>query len=147
MAFGLYALQAHLRRLGAGDALSRAGLAFIVIGLITWFIAQGLALAIAIGLEDETVNLLTPLVVARVAITIIGGMATALGFFLFALALTATNLGNVWVTGWWPRCRWCRWGPSTGPQAPVGTSIRASRWPVPSTSCGSRGSCSWGYGC
>ena len=97
MAFGLYALQATLRRMGAGDALSRAGLAFIVIGLITWFIAQGLALAIAIGLEDETANFLTPLVVARVAITIIGGMATALGFFLFALALTATNLGNVWV--------------------------------------------------
>ncbi len=97
MAFGLYALQATLRRLGAGDALSRAGLAFIVIGLITWIIAQGLALAIAIGLEDETANFLTPLVVARVAITIIGGMATALGFFLFALALTATNLGNVWV--------------------------------------------------
>ena len=72
-------------------------LAFIVIGLITWIIAQGLALAIAIGLEDETANFLTPLVVARVAITIIGGMATALGFFLFALALTATNLGNVWV--------------------------------------------------
>ena len=48
-------------------------------------------------MEDETANFLTPLVVARVAITIIGGMATALGFFLFALALTATNLGNVWV--------------------------------------------------
>ena len=91
MLFGLYALQSTLRGSGAADAFSRAGLAFIAIGLLTWFIAQGIALAIAIGLENETVNFLTPLVVARVALTIIGGMAVSLGFFIFALALPSTG--------------------------------------------------------
>ena len=97
MLFGLYALQSTLRGSGAADAFSRAGLAFIAIGLLTWFIAQAIALAIAIGLENETVNFLTPLVAARLALTIIGGVAVSLGFFIFALALPSTGSPSKFV--------------------------------------------------
>ena len=97
MAFGIYSLQAAVRGMGDGDALSRAGLAFILIGLLTWFTGQGIALAIAMDLQVETVHFLTPLFVARVAMTLIGGMAVSVGFFLFSLALTATSLGNIWI--------------------------------------------------
>lgn len=97
MAFGLYALQISTRSSGIGDAATRMGLAFIVIGLLSWFWGQGVALAITIGLEDETVHFLTPLFVARVAATLIGGMAVSAGFLVFSLSMPAASNLDAWL--------------------------------------------------
>ncbi len=97
MAFGMYALQVSTRSSGIGDAATRMGLAFILIGLLSWIAGQGVALAITIGLEDETVNFLTPLFVARVAATLLGGMAVSLGFLVFSLSMPADGNVDAWV--------------------------------------------------
>lgn len=97
MAFGLYALQRTARSAGKGDAATRLGLVFIIVGLLSWFWAQGMALAITIGLEGETIDFLTPLFVARLAATLIGGMAVSLGFLIFALSLPAASTVDTWL--------------------------------------------------
>ncbi len=97
MAFGLYSLQVSTRSTGIGDAATRMGLAFIIVGLLSWIWGQGVALAITIGLEDETVHFLTPLFVARVAMTLLGGMLVSLGFLTFALSMPAAGNVEAWV--------------------------------------------------
>lgn len=97
MAFGMYALQMKARNADIGDAATRMGLAFIIIGLLSWIAGQGIALAITIGLEGETVHFLTPLFVARVAATLLGGMAVSLGFLVFSLSLPASGNLEAWI--------------------------------------------------
>ena len=97
MAFGLCVLQSTIGRAGGGDAVSKVGLMFMLIGLTAWFLAQGLALALAIGLEDDNVHFLTPLFFGRTALTIIGGLSISTGFFLLALGLSGASEAAKWV--------------------------------------------------
>lgn len=95
MAFGIYALQASVR--GEGDAMTRTGLAFILIGTVVWILAQTFALAVTVELEGMSGDLLSPLIGARVATTLIGGMAISLGFLIFALGLSEARALDTWV--------------------------------------------------
>ena len=97
MIFGLYALQASIRGAGTGDALSRAGLAFVFVGLLTWIWAQTMGMGIAVGPDLATEDLFTGIFVARVAATVAGGMAVSLGFIIFVLALPTSGSGDAWL--------------------------------------------------
>ncbi|MDE2968691.1 MAG: hypothetical protein OXT51_01095 [Chloroflexota bacterium] len=97
MVFGLSALLVSTRRAGTGDALSRGGLAFIIVGMLTWIWAQMMALGIAVGPDLATEEQFTGIFVARVAATVGGGMAVSLGFILFVLALPSSGSLDLWL--------------------------------------------------
>ena len=97
MIFGLYALQVSIRSAGTGDALSRGGLAFVIVGILSWIWAQTMALGIAVGPDLATEDLFTGIFVARVAATVGGGMAVSLGFLMFVLALPSSGSLDLWL--------------------------------------------------
>ena len=97
MIFGMYALQASVRSAGTGDALSRGGLAFVIVGMLVWIWAQTMGMGIAVGPDLAPEDLFTGIFVARVAATVGGGMAVSLGFMIFVLALPTTGSRDAWL--------------------------------------------------
>lgn len=93
---GLYALQTTVRG-GAGDGLTRAGLAFIAVGTLSWIWAQGANLGVALDLGGQEAHFLTPLYAGQIGATIIGGASVALGVLCYALGLPASGTVGQWA--------------------------------------------------
>ena len=103
MVYGLYAVQAVTRDGGGGDALSRFGFLFILIGVVAWVIAQGLHLALSdTNLADlAAVEATVPVSAVDSSITVTGAIAVSFGLLMFSFALTARddfNKVGAWVT-------------------------------------------------
>ena len=87
---GLYVLQSGVRDGGPGDALSRAGLILIVFGNVGWVLAQGLTLALA-DAQGPAIQAMVPVYMVRSGIVLMSGIAVALGFLLFSVALSTRD--------------------------------------------------------
>ena len=89
--FGLYVVQAGVRDNGVGDALSRAGLTLIVIGNIGWVMTQGLTFVMADAQNPQALQATVPVYSVKAGITLVSGLAVALGFLAFSLALSTRD--------------------------------------------------------
>lgn len=88
--FGIIVVQGNLRSNGNGDALSRFGLLFISIGVISWVIGSGANLAIA-GSSlpvEQSIGVYGSLYSASLGIGTIGGLLTGIGFLALSLAIS-----------------------------------------------------------
>ena len=88
--FGLYVLQSNLRG-GGGDALTRVGLGTIAIGNIGWIMSQGLNLVMADSGDPEAMQVAVAVFAVRSGITVLSGIAIALGFLVFSAALASRD--------------------------------------------------------
>ncbi len=85
--FGIYVVQTGLRGNGSGDALSRSALALILTGNVGWVMSSGLLFSLA-GAEDAAGPVAQAVFAVRSGITLVSSVAVALGFGLFAVALS-----------------------------------------------------------
>ena len=87
--YGFYILQAEIRDNRADDALSRFGLAFLVLGIFGWITTQGLTLVMADTQLGDPASLAVAEAVYAVesGITQISTLAVALGFLAYSLGL------------------------------------------------------------
>ncbi len=88
--FGLYVLQSNLRG-GGGDALTRIGLATIGLGNIGWIMAQGLNLVLADAGDPQAMQVAVAVFAVRSGITLLSGVAIALGFLVFSYGLAGRD--------------------------------------------------------
>ena len=88
--FGIIVVQGNLRSNGNGDALSRFGLLFISLGVISWVIGSGANLAIA-GSSlpiEQSIGVYGSLYSASLGIGTIGGLLAGIGFLALSLAIS-----------------------------------------------------------
>jgi hypothetical protein len=91
--YGIFVVQGNVRSNGNGDALSRYGVQFILIGVVGWVIATGLSLAISgSGLPaDQATAAFGSLYSATLGIGTVAGILAGLGFLALALALSTRD--------------------------------------------------------
>ena len=90
MVYGVFVLQGHVRSNGNGDALSRLGALFILVGVVGWVIGSGVTLAIiGSGLPTaQAVSVFGSLYSATIGIGTVSGIIVGIGFLALALALS-----------------------------------------------------------
>ena len=91
--YGILVLQGNVRSNGNGDALSRFGAQFILVGVIGWVLAAGTLLAIT-GSDlpaDQAASVFESLYSATVSIGTISGIISGIGFLALALALSTRD--------------------------------------------------------
>ena len=90
MLFGMIVVQGNLRSDGNGDALSRLGLLFLMIGIVCWVIGSGANLAIA-GTDlpvEQAIPAYGSLYAATLGLSTTGGLLTGIGFLAISLAIS-----------------------------------------------------------
>lgn len=88
--WGIFVLQGNIRSNGNGDALSRIGAQFVLVGVIGWVVVSGASLAIT-GTDvvaDQAASTFKSLYLATVGINTISGIIAGLGFLALALAIS-----------------------------------------------------------
>ena len=88
--YGIFVLQGNVRSNGNGDALSRLGAQFILVGVIGWVVVSGASLAIT-GSDlpaDQAASVFGSLYSATVGIGTVSGIIAGIGFLALALALS-----------------------------------------------------------
>mgnify|MGYP001809061348 FL=1 len=91
--YGIFVLQGNVRSNGNGDALSRIGAQFILVGVIGWVLASGAVLAIT-GSDlpaEQAASVFESLYSATVGIGTISGIISGIGFLALALALSTRD--------------------------------------------------------
>lgn len=88
--YGLYVLVAGLSARDDGNGLAQAGFALILFGIFGWAIAQGLVLVLANAKSPESMQAMVAVFHARTGIVLICGLAIALGFAVFGLAIASS---------------------------------------------------------
>lgn len=93
---GILILQENVRSSGNGNALSRIGVLFILIGMIGWVVGSGASLAITgSGLPiEQAVPTFGSLYSASVSINTVAGIMSGIGFFALALAISTRDDHN-----------------------------------------------------
>ena len=88
--YGIFVLQGNVRSNGNGDALSRIGAQFILVGVVGWVIGSGASLAITgSGLPaEQAASVFGSLYSATVGIGTVSGIIAGIGFLALALALS-----------------------------------------------------------
>lgn len=91
-AFGIWVLSSALRTSGPGGPLSLSGFFLVLFGMIGAGLAQGLTIALA-GVADDPAAIAAamPVYAVKGGITLICGVAVALGYLAIAAAVTARN--------------------------------------------------------
>ena len=94
--FGIIVVQGNLRSDGNGDALSRFGVLFILIGVISWVIGSGTNLAIAGSAlpVEQSISVYGSLYSATLGIGTIGGLLAGIGFLALSLAISTREDNN-----------------------------------------------------
>ena len=86
--YGLYVFNSKVGTSGNGKALAQYGFFLLLIGNIGWIFAQGLTFMLADAQSQQAVSAMTPVYSVQNGIVLLCGMAIALGFMLFSLALS-----------------------------------------------------------
>ena len=87
--YGMYVVQACLRGSGNGESLALAGFLLLLFGNVGWVMAQGLTLIAADAQSPQAIEAMAPVYSVRLGLILMPGLAIALGFFVFSLALSA----------------------------------------------------------
>ncbi len=91
-AFGMWVLSSVLRSSGPGGPLALAGFFLVLFGMIGGGLAQGLTIALAGAADDPAaIAAAMPVYAVKGGITLICGVAVALGYLATAAAVTARN--------------------------------------------------------
>jgi len=91
--YGILVLQGNVRSNGNGDALSRIGAQFILVGVIGWVLSSGASLAIT-GSDlpvEQAASVFESLYLATVSIGTVSGIIAGIGFLALALALSTRD--------------------------------------------------------
>ena len=92
--YGMYVVQAGLRGSGNGESLALAGFLLLLFGNVGWVMAQGLTLIAADAQSPQAIEAMAPVYSVRLGLILMPGLAIALGFFVFSLALSARPAFN-----------------------------------------------------
>ncbi len=100
--YGLFALQEHVRGEGAGDALARYGILFLMVAMVGWILAQGMTLVLA-GTQlqsSQALQAMVPVYAVLLGVRLISTFAAALGYLILGAGLlTGGNFNKpaTWV--------------------------------------------------
>ena len=86
--YGFYVLQSRVGTSGNGKALAQYGFLLLLIGNIGWILAQGLTFMLADAQSQQAVAAATSVYLAQSGIILLSGLAIAMGYMLFSLALS-----------------------------------------------------------
>lgn len=87
--YGIFVVQGNIKSSGNGDAVSRYGVLFILIGVIGWVVGSGMSLAIS-GSDipaDQAVSLFGSLYSAFLGVGTVSGILSGIGFMALSLAI------------------------------------------------------------
>ena len=85
--YGLYVVNKRVGTSGNGKALAQFGFLFLLIGNIGWIFAQGLTLMLADAQSERALAASASVYSVQSGIILLCGLAVALGFMLFSLAI------------------------------------------------------------
>ena len=88
--YGFYVLQSRVGTSGNGKALAQYGF-LLLIGNIGWILAQGLTFMLADAQSQQAVAAATSVYLAQSGIILLSGLAIAMGYMLFSLALSTRD--------------------------------------------------------
>jgi len=99
--YGQFALLRSLRSDPGDEALSQLGVLFLAVGAVGWVVMQGLNLEMADTRVEDAASFQSAAAVFRVefGISLIAGLAVALGFLLFSLGLATRDGFNRLAAG------------------------------------------------
>ena len=92
--YGLYVVNKRVGTSGNGKALAQFGFLFLLIGNIGWIFAQGLTLMLADAQSERAVAASASVYSVQSGIILLCGLAIALGFMLFSLAISTRADSN-----------------------------------------------------
>ena len=86
--YGFYVLQNRVGTSGNGKALAQFGFLLLLIGNIGWFLAQGFTFMLADAQSEREVASAASVYATQSGIILLSGLAIAVGYMLFSLALS-----------------------------------------------------------
>ena len=92
--YGLYVVNKRVGTSGNGKALAQFGFLFLLIGNIGWIFAQGLTLMLADAQSERVLAASASVYSVQSGIILLCGLAVALGFMLFSLAISTRSDSN-----------------------------------------------------
>ena len=92
--YGLYVVNKRVGTSGNGKALAQFGFLFLLIGNIGWIFAQGLTLMLADAQSERALAASASVYSVQSGIILLCGLAVALGFMLFSLAISTRSDSN-----------------------------------------------------
>ena len=89
--YGFYVLQSRVGTSGNWKALAQYGFLLLLVGNIGWILAQGLTFMLADAQSQQAVAAATSVYLAQSGIILLSGLAIAMGYMLFSLALSTRD--------------------------------------------------------